>query len=158
MSVPTPNSIVMMPRESMLCDESFVTPSTLVSCSSCSITISCSTSCGLAPGQLVSTVIVGICTSGVSCIGIRISAIDAEQRDQQHADRDFHRIADEGFDRDAWVDLADPNDECSVDATSASLTRIGNRRGAGSIGRLDRHFLSRPQAFVALARPPVGRP
>ena len=32
--------------------------------------ISRSTSCGLAPGQIVSIVSVGICTSGVSCIGI----------------------------------------------------------------------------------------
>ena len=30
---------------------------------------------------------------------------DAEQRDQQHADGDLHRIADEGFDRDAWRHL-----------------------------------------------------
>ncbi len=73
-------------------------PSTLVSCSSCSMTISCSTSCGLAPGQSVVTVMIGIVTSGVSCIGIRMSAIDAEQRHQQHADGDFHRVANKDFD------------------------------------------------------------
>ena len=61
-------------RESELSELIFLSPSTLLSCSSCSRVISRSTSCGLAPVQRVSTVIVGVCTSGVSCIGIRSSA------------------------------------------------------------------------------------
>ena len=52
-----------------------MTPSTLLSCSSCSWTICRSTSCGLAPGHRVSTVIVGTWTSGVSCVGIVTSAM-----------------------------------------------------------------------------------
>jgi hypothetical protein len=73
MSVPTLNSRAMIPAESWLSEVIFVSPSTLCRNSSCSRTISRSISCGLAPGQRVVTVIVGICTSGVSCIGMRIN-------------------------------------------------------------------------------------
>ena len=75
MFVPTANSSLMLPIESKLSDDSFVIPSTLFSFSSCSRTISCSTSCGEAPGQRVSTVNVGVSTSGVSCIGIENPAM-----------------------------------------------------------------------------------
>ena len=81
----------------MLCDESFVMPSTLVSCSSCSMTISCSTSCGLAPGQR------GLDRDRRDLhLGRELhrhphQRNHAEQRDQQHADGDFHRDCERKF-------------------------------------------------------------
>ncbi len=74
MSVPTRNSSVIRDCESELSELIFESPSTLLSCSSCSSVISRSISWGLAPGQRVSIVIVGVWTSGVSCIGIRSRA------------------------------------------------------------------------------------
>ena len=73
MSVPTTNSSVRRARESMHSPVILRMPSTPLSCSSCSWTISRSTSCGLAPGHSVSIVMVGVCTSGTSCIGMRCS-------------------------------------------------------------------------------------
>ena len=71
MFVPTMNSSRMRPAE-LLSEVILRTPST-PSLLLLPSTISRSTSCGLAPGQRVSTVIVGVSTSGVSCIGIAVS-------------------------------------------------------------------------------------
>ena len=74
MSVPTANSSSIEPDELPESLESFTSPSTLRSCSSSGWTSSRSISCGLAPRHRQSTVIVGICTSGVSCTGIESRA------------------------------------------------------------------------------------
>ncbi len=75
MSVPTARVSVICPCPSLDELSILMTPSRVLSCSSCSWTISRSTSTGLAPGQRVVMVITGSSTSGVSCTGSRNSAI-----------------------------------------------------------------------------------
>ncbi len=73
-SVPVTNLSETWPKLSELELVISTSPSRLLSCSSCSSTISRSISSGLAPGQMVVTTTCGSSTVGVSCTGMRNSA------------------------------------------------------------------------------------
>ena len=96
--VPIANSSVIVPRESVLSLDILVTPSTPLSCSSCSSMISFSISCGLAPGQTVSIVQRGDLHVGDELDRHPADGDQPEHHQQDHEDRDLDGVLDEVLD------------------------------------------------------------